>query len=59
MFSIFSSQELIELFVVNKSHRSFDPENACVSEQPDTWEQDLSYRTHISQSTTETFITEK
>lgn len=37
MFSVFSSQEQIELFVVNNIHRSFDPENAYAREQLDTW----------------------
>lgn len=39
MFSVFSSQELAQLFVVNNIHRSFDPENPYVWEQPGTWKQ--------------------
>lgn len=51
MFSVFSSQEPTELFVVNNIHGSFDPKNAYAREQLDTWEGEWSlYRTSTSRS---------
>lgn len=50
MFSVFSSQEQIELFVVNNIHRSFDPENAYAREQLDTWRGGGGVGSYISQA---------
>lgn len=53
MFSVFSSQELAQLFVVNNIHRSFDPENPYVWEQAGTWKQQQQlfiWHKHIPES---------